>query len=568
GTNNPEATLHVLSNCENSGTTLRLQYNYTPPVQNGCTSGISLWDIAALPDNILTFTNPTLIQPAITILQDGKIGFGTSTPKHTLDVHGHIGLVDHLIFNGTSTAGVINWPESESLWFRTNSIPGDIHSYTTRMIITGDGNVGIGTDAPMSTLQVGAGSSKFSIGNSSGVDLGYGTSYIGFNASRLVDNTWKFNSDGIHNGGAVISNSIGGNIYFIPVSSNNGSSDISYSDAQLMGYNAMTILSDGNVGIGISEPVAKLHINAQYNTNQYVYGSKIEIRNTSSSANYVFGQYIEAFDGYAPSSNVFGIYVIAGQGGHGGAVGVQSWGEKAGLVGNTNSGYGIEGSAILGTAGYFSSLSGYGLLVEKGNVGIGTITPGSKLTVNGTITASGSSSDEWTNSHWGVPLIIPNASAIRTSSTGGYLNKYLGFGMSDDDGVGGWYWITSCNTDVTESPIYPMSLTLDPSDGGSPTLTIQKSTWCDFVFDKNYKLLPLNELENFIDTCKHLPDIPSAEEIINNGLDLGGMQTKQMQKIEELYLYLIKQDKVINKQQLLINELKEKTYKLEQMVNH
>jgi len=78
-------------------------------------------------------------------IMGGNVGIGTPTPEHTLDVRGHIGLVDHLIFNSTSTDGVINWPESKNLWFRTNSIPGDINSYTTRMIITGNGNVGIGT---------------------------------------------------------------------------------------------------------------------------------------------------------------------------------------------------------------------------------------------------------------------------------------------------------------------------------------------------------------------------------------------------------------------------------------
>ena len=68
----------------------------------------------------------------------------------------------------------------------------------------------------------------------------------------------------------------------------------------------------------------------------------------------------------------------------------------------------------------------------------------------------------------------------------------------------------------------------------------------DYVFDKNYKLLPLNELENYIDTCKHLPDVPSADEMNRNGIDLTEMNILLLKKIEELTLYLIKQDKRIN----------------------
>ena len=67
--------------------------------------------------------------------------------------------------------------------------------------------------------------------------------------------------------------------------------------------------------------------------------------------------------------------------------------------------------------------------------------------------------------------------------------------------------------------------------------------WADYVFDKNYHLLPLAEVERFIEKNKHLPEIPSAKEIEKNGQDLGSLQVLQMQKIEELTLYLIAQEK-------------------------
>lgn len=82
--------------------------------------------------------------------------------------------------------------------------------------------------------------------------------------------------------------------------------------------------------------------------------------------------------------------------------------------------------------------------------------------------------------------------------------------------------------------------------------------WADYVFDKNYHLLPLSEVEKFIKANKHLPDIPSAKEIEQNGLALGEMQTKMMQKIEELMLYVIEANKQIQLLQKEIKHLKQK----------
>jgi hypothetical protein len=68
----------------------------------------------------------------------------------------------------------------------------------------------------------------------------------------------------------------------------------------------------------------------------------------------------------------------------------------------------------------------------------------------------------------------------------------------------------------------------------------------DFVFNTDYQLMPLTEVEQFVKTNKHLPSIPSATEVQNNGLNMGEMQNKLLQKIEELTLYLIEQQKEID----------------------
>jgi hypothetical protein len=71
------------------------------------------------------------------------------------------------------------------------------------------------------------------------------------------------------------------------------------------------------------------------------------------------------------------------------------------------------------------------------------------------------------------------------------------------------------------------------------------SDWADYVFDKHYKLMPLNQLEQFLNQNKHLPNFPSAEEVVKNGIDVAKMDAKLLEKIEELTLYLIQLNKKV-----------------------
>ncbi|MCW3124140.1 MAG: hypothetical protein JWQ38_3632 [Flavipsychrobacter sp.] len=85
------------------------------------------------------------------------------------------------------------------------------------------------------------------------------------------------------------------------------------------------------------------------------------------------------------------------------------------------------------------------------------------------------------------------------------------------------------------------------------------ANWSDFVFNKDYELMPLSEVESFVQKNKHLPEIPSAKEVAKDGIDVADMDAKFLQKIEELTLYVIQQQKQLDKQKKEIDMLKKST---------
>nr|WP_320120073.1 hypothetical protein [uncultured Marinifilum sp.] len=72
-----------------------------------------------------------------------------------------------------------------------------------------------------------------------------------------------------------------------------------------------------------------------------------------------------------------------------------------------------------------------------------------------------------------------------------------------------------------------------------------EADWADFVFEDNYQLMKLSDLENYINENGHLPEIPTEKEVEENGVSLGEMNSKLLQKIEELTIHMIQKDKEI-----------------------
>jgi len=92
-------------------------------------------------------------------------------------------------------------------------------------------------------------------------------------------------------------------------------------------------------------------------------------------------------------------------------------------------------------------------------------------------------------------------------------------------------------------------------EGGIRTrkIKVDQANWADYVFHASYHLRTLDEIEQYLQQYHHLPDVPSAEEVEKKGLDLGDNQATLLRKIEELTLYVIEQNKEINKQQKLLH---------------
>lgn len=183
----------------------------------------------------------------------------------------------------------------------------------------------------------------------------------------------------------------------------------------------------------------------------------------------------------------------------------------------------------------------------SGKLGVGTATPSTQLEVNGAM--------KLTSTYGNLTVSSTDANYMRfnTSLPAFHFNKPLCLQNTVVRGTGrALLFYTNTNTQCltlldnrvgigTQNPLYSLDV-----NGTIRAKEIRvETTGADFVFADDYQLRPLSEVKAFIAENKHLPEIQSAQEMQENGVSVSELQTRLLQKIEELTLYILQQDETI-----------------------
>lgn len=182
------------------------------------------------------------------------------------------------------------------------------------------------------------------------------------------------------------------------------------------------------------------------------------------------------------------------------------------------------------------------ILQSNGNVGIGILNPTTRLHVNNGALKLGSSTSATERSK----NILQFGDGTYVQVGEWERDDYLSFKASG-------YNFTKGNVGIgTLAPAYKLDVvgTIRAQE------LIVETTGADFVFEDDYQLRPLSEVEIYIQEHKHLPEIKSAQEMQENGVGVNELQTQLLQKIEELTLYLIQQEKRIKALEIELKKIK------------
>ncbi|CAL2092131.1 protein of unknown function [Tenacibaculum sp. 190524A02b] len=448
------------------------------------------------------------------------------------------------------------------------------------LLIKENGNVGIGTENPSAGLEV------FK-GNTNNLALLLKSSGAGWGSGLQLHNTSSNNRFGIYSGSD-------GKWHF----THEGFGD------------RMTINSNGNIGIGSTNPDAKLRVEgskslARFKTEDDGFFEIQATRSTPQSAGTSLK--LSSQNHIILDPNAFGTSGNVG-------IGTESpnssltvegktnkslmelkiknesstWKDQVKVIGDLNTPYGL---AFIGNGHHRGGLYAKNLatggdgevtlwsrnngkivldgneIEVKGNVGIGTPTPSSKLEL---MTGNdGISLDA--NDHWigiGFNRSVKTGQIFDTNKPGWQFTA-----RSDRFSLEGYNGAFSNLLNILKNGNVGIGTTITDSHKlavagsiGAREIKVQKfPNWSDFVFENDYYLPTLKEVENHINTKGHLKDIPSAKEVAKNGFYLGEMDAKLLQKIEELTLYTIEQEKQLTSQNKEIQQLKAQNTKIEQL---
>ncbi|MFD2581617.1 hypothetical protein ACFSR6_03885 [Pedobacter vanadiisoli] len=210
-----------------------------------------------------------------------------------------------------------------------------------------------------------------------------------------------------------------------------------------------------------------------------------------------------------------------------------------------------------------------------GHVGIGTETPNSTLTVRSAST--GVSIHPGASPYFGTlafnresgtgAIFDPSGKAFQINNGGGDQNLHIQVYNGDGTLVtNNSLVISGANGNVGIGTANLTDALTVAGKIGAREIKVSTNAGADFVFDPDYNLPDLTELEQFVKTNKHLPEIPTAQQMVENGVNLGELNIKLLQKVEELTLHLIEKEKQLRNQENKVIQLESKLTQQEKTI--
>ena len=330
------------------------------------------------------------------------------------------------------------------------------------------------------------------------------------------------------------------------------------------------VIPSGNVGIGTTNPTSKLDVSGSF-----THSSTLRSRGSTYTSTWM--QFNE---------DQYGNSLILG----GGGLTAIGSGESANHIRNnvsagtetlhlsSDNGLRVTTNLQSGWASRVTALE----IENNGNIGIGTTTAATNLHISAGTSGDGilRLESDTDNNNEG------DNSRIELLQDGGSLGAYIGYnqdwvGATQPDNV---FRIVPRRLNTDDESAFVIKTTgttgnissfmgvgtADPDEKltvagtvKSKEVIVEENAGADFVFEEGYDLPTLANIEQFIKANKHLEGIPSAEEMKANGVKVGELQIKLLQKIEELTLYAIEQEKRDQQKDKVIEELLKRIEQLE-----